>query len=150
MNKTLAAALATAAVFVVGGAQAQTNGSIQIKGTVATVCTVAVTDIGASLNITGGETNKPVGTIVETCNSGSGYRVTVSSSNAGSLKNGNSAITYQLNYDGQSGGLSGPMTVERSAAASAKQVQVGVTVPATANAISGTYSDTLTISIAAC
>lgn len=150
---TLAALLAPMlAVAVVGSAEAATSGTIKLSGTVATACTVAVTDASQSLDITDGETNKTVGTVVENCNSGTGYTISISSANSGSLKstsNGASPISYQVSYDGSTSALSSALQVTRSSAQFAKSVSVGVTVPANSTAVAGSYSDTLTISIAA-
>ena len=143
--------LALAALTVgATSAQANTTGSIQLKGTVQAVCSIAVTETSSQqLNITGGENNKQVGEVVETCNSGAGYTVTVTSANAGQLKNGNSTISYSLRYDTQNGTLNSPMSVQRSQPERDKRSTVAVTIPATAAAVAGTYADTITISIAA-
>jgi spore coat protein U-like protein len=149
--KTTIGLPAALAIALFGAATAQaagTSGTIRLQGTVQAVCTVSVTDAGAQLDISGGENAKTVGTVTETCNSGSGYRVTVASANGGSLKSGNNAVAYQLKYDTQSGSLTGPMTVERSSAAFGKQSVVAVSMSANASAVAGAYSDTLTITVA--
>jgi spore coat protein U-like protein len=128
-----------------------TSGSVALKGTVPLVCTVGVTDMNQSLNLTGGESNKQVGSVVENCNSGTGYNISISSANAGLLKpaSGSATISYTVGYDGQSGGLTSAMTVGRSSAQFSKTSALNVTVPANAQAIAGNYSDTVTITIAA-
>ena len=150
MRKIILAAAAFAALLSTP-ALAQSNGAVALKGTVPLVCTVGVTDMNQSLNLTGGESNKSVGSIVENCNSGTGYNITVSSSNAGKLKaaSGTAEISYTVGYDGQSGGLTSNMTVARSGAQFSKTSALNVTVPANAQAIAGSYSDTVTITIAA-
>jgi len=127
------------------------SGTVQLKGTVALSCTVAVTDLNQTLNLTGGESNKQVGTVVENCNSGTGYNITVSSSNGGTLTapgNGTQPINYTASYDGQSGSLSGSLVVARQNAQFNKSAALSVTIPANAQAIAGSYSDTVTITIA--
>ncbi|WP_207480619.1 spore coat protein U domain-containing protein [Arenibaculum pallidiluteum] len=146
-------ALGTAAVAALialsGTALAATSGTIRLNGTVSATCSIAVTDGNQTLNLTGGENDKQVGTVVESCNSGAGYTVTVSSSNGGQLRNGNATVGYTLRYDTQSGNLNGPLAVSRDQAQFGKTVTVGVSLPANANAVAGSYSDTVTISIAA-
>ena len=150
MRKIILAAAAITA-FLSAPALAQSSGTVALKGTVPLVCTVGVTDLNQSLNLTGGESAKSVGSIVENCNSGTGYNITVSSSNAGKLKaaSGTAEISYTVGYDGQSGGLASNLTVARSGAQFSKTSSLAVTVPANAQAIAGNYSDTVTITIAA-
>lgn len=150
-KKSVAAlsALALSALALSAAAQASTTGTIRLNGTVQAACTISVTDAGVQLNITGGESNRQVGTVVENCNSGTGYRVTLTSANAGALKNGAAAVSYSVSYDNQQGTLSGAMTVDRPSAAFGKQSVVAVSMPANATAVAGTYSDTVTITVAA-
>ena len=150
MRKIILAAAAVTA-FLSAPAFAQSSGSVALKGTVPLVCTVGVTDLNQSLNLTGGESGKQVGSIVENCNSGTGYNISVSSANAGQLKaaSGTSTINYTVGYDGTAGNLTTAMTVARSGAQFAKTSALNVTVPANAQAIAGNYSDTVTITIAA-
>lgn len=146
---SLASAAALALLAATAGAQANSSGTIQIQGTVAKTCTVSVTDAGATLNLVSGESRKPVGTVVETCNSGQGYDITLSSTHGGQLRSGNNDIAYQVVYDEQTNGLTSPWTLTRSTAQFDKQVNVMVTVPAKSDAVAGTYADTITIQIAA-
>ena len=146
---SLASAAALALLAATAGAQANSSGTIKLQGTVAKVCTVSVVDAGAMLNLVSGENRKPVGTVVENCNSGQGYDVTLTSTHNGQLRSGNDNIAYQVVYDEQSNALSSPWTLTRSNAQFGKQVNVMVTVPAKNNAIAGTYTDTITIQIAA-
>lgn len=146
---TALSALALSAIALSAVAQASTTGTIRLNGTVQAACTISVTDAGVQLNVTGGETNRQVGTVVENCNSGSGYRVTLTSANAGALKNGSAAVSYSVSYDNQQGNLTGAMTVERPSVAFGKQSVVAVSMPANATAVAGAYSDTLTITVAA-
>jgi spore coat protein U-like protein len=152
MNAKLIAAAATVAALL-GAAAASANtttGTIQLRGSVASTCTIAVTDAAQSLNIVSGESNKQVGSIVENCNNGTGYVVTISSANQGVLKTTSGASTpaYTLRYDSQSGTLASALAVTRDGAQFNREVTVGVTLPASANAVAGSYSDTLTLTIA--
>ena len=140
-----AASLAAAPAF----AAASASGTIQLNSTVAQTCTVAVTDAGAQLNILSGSNAVTVGSVVETCNDGAGYQISVTSANGGTLKSnatGAQPISYTPIYDGQSSGSS--VNVVRSSAQFNKTATVAVTVPANAQAIAGSYADTLTITIA--
>ncbi|MDG3444449.1 spore coat protein U domain-containing protein [Nitrospirillum amazonense] len=131
-------------------ASAATSGTIKLNATVAQTCTVAVTDAGATLNILSGSSNVAVGSVVENCNDGAGYTITVASANNGTLKSsatGAQAISYTTSYDGTNGS-GASFAVTRSGAQFNKTSAVSVTVPANAQAIAGSYSDTLTITIA--
>ncbi|MDZ5649286.1 spore coat protein U domain-containing protein [Nitrospirillum sp. BR 11828] len=139
-----AASLAAAPAFAAAGA----SGTIQLNSTVAQTCTVAVTDAGAQLNILTGSNAVTVGSVVETCNDGAGYQISVTSANGGTLKSnatGAQPVSYTPIYDGQSSGSS--VNVVRSSAQFNKTATVAVTVPANAQAIAGSYTDTLTITI---
>jgi len=126
------------------------SGSVRLKGDVALACSVTVTDLGQSLNLVGGETGKAVGSIVETCNAGTGYLVTINSANAGYLRNDAAgAIAYSVTYDGQGGTLGNALPISRTGAQFGRQSALAVTVPAGNQATAGTYSDTLTVTITA-
>jgi spore coat protein U-like protein len=155
MNRTALIAVTVAGMALFGSVTAQAQsatGTIRLMGTVAVNCTVAVTDLSPSLNLVGGETAKQVGTVVENCNSGTGYTVSVASAGKGTLTStgsGTQPVSFTLGYDGQSSSLSSDLTLNRSTAQFGKSVPVTVTIPANAQRIAGSYSDTLTITIAA-
>ncbi|MDG3440686.1 spore coat protein U domain-containing protein [Nitrospirillum amazonense] len=149
---SLIAATTVAAVSLAAApalaATAAASGTIQLNSTVAQTCSVAVTDAGTQLNILTGSNAVTVGSVVETCNDGAGYQISVSSANGGTLKSsatGAQPISYTPIYDGQSSGSS--VNVVRSSAQFNKTATVAVTVPANAQAIAGSYTDTLTITI---
>ena len=146
-SRRLIAALA--ALLSAGSAMAAPSGTIRLEGTVSAQCTVAVTDANQQLDITGGETGKQVGTVVETCNSSGGYTVTVASANGGVLRTagGASGVGYTLTYDGSARGLSSPLQVEREGAQFGRVVPVLVSLNPAPNAVAGTYADTITITI---
>lgn len=156
MIRFAAVTVAAATLFATAAAGAQTtqaaaaSGTVRLNGSVALNCTVAVTDQGVALNLTNGANNTQVGTVTENCNDGAGYTINITSSNGGKL-NSSSAnaqpISYTTSYDGTQ--ASGNVSVSRSNANFGKAVSLFVTVPAAASAIAGTYSDTLTIAIAA-
>jgi hypothetical protein len=147
---TAVAASALVATLISAPALADTSGTVKLSGTVSLTCTVAVTDAGAQLNILSGSSNVAVGSVVENCNDGAGYTITVASSNNGTLKSsatGAQAVAYTTSYDGTNGS-GASFAVSRSGAQFNKTSAVSVTVPANAQAIAGSYADTLTITIA--
>ena len=146
----LAPAAFAAALLLAGAASAQSTGSVVVKGNVPLNCTVAVTDLNQSLNLNGGETDKQVGSIVENCNSGTGYNISLSSSNAGQLKNSlGNLIGYTVKYDGGAGNLGSAMQVSRNTAQFGKTSPLAVSLNGSAQYIAGNYADTVTITIAA-
>jgi spore coat protein U-like protein len=146
--KTAAAALIASAIVAPAMAQ-NASGTIQLKGNVALSCTIAVQDLNQSLALKAGETAKTVGSVTETCNSGSGYKITLASANAGKLKSGNFTIDYSVNYDGQGGALTSQMVVDRATAQFGKKSDLKVTIAASDQYIAGDYADTVTVTIAA-
>jgi len=146
--KTAAAALIVAAIAAPAMAQ-NASGTIAMKGNVALSCTIAVQDLGLSLSLKAGETSKTVGSVTETCNSGSGYKISLASANAGKLKSGNFTIDYSVNYDSFTGSLTSQAVVDRATAQFGKKSDLKVTVPASEQYIAGDYADTVTVTIAA-
>jgi spore coat protein U-like protein len=148
IRTALIAAFAT--LTIAGAAAAQSTGSVVVKGNVPLNCTVAVTDLNQSLNLNGGETDKQVGSIVENCNSGTGYNISLSSSNAGQLKNSlGNLIGYTVKYDGNGGNLGSALQVTRATAQFGKTSPLAVSLNGSAQYIAGDYADTVTITIAA-
>lgn len=144
----------------VNTAQAASTGTLVISGTVALVNELVITANGSNntnLNITGGESAKLVANVAETSNNGLGYTVTLSSANGGQLRLASDATkktNYQLSYNG--GSYSQPSasaatvkTVSSLGALTTNTSPVRVNVTAFANAPAGTYSDTITLTIAA-
>ncbi|MBB6255210.1 spore coat protein U domain-containing protein [Nitrospirillum iridis] len=128
---------------------ASLNRTIALKASVATACTVAVTDLGVALDVVAGETARQVGSVVENCNDGKGYSISVSSANSGKLKSGKDTVSFTTLYDGTTGNASGAVAVTRAKATFAKTAALAVTIPANAKTIAGSYSDTLTVTIKA-
>ncbi|HYE01546.1 MAG TPA: spore coat protein U domain-containing protein [Alphaproteobacteria bacterium] len=148
----LALSAALIAAALPGAALANNaSGQVKLKGTVALTCTVAVQDMNESLDLVNGEANQSVGTVVETCNSGSGYTISLSSSNGGALVSdtGTAPVAYSVSYDGQGGSLGSALSVSRNGAQFGRQATLAVNVQGNAQALAGNYSDTVTITIAA-
>lgn len=148
---TLAAAVALAALASAPALAQSATGTIQLRGSVAQSCTIAVQDLNQSLNLVAGESNREVGRVVETCNSGTGYNITVASANKALTSNasGSVPVAYTLAYDNQAGNPTANLVVARATAQFGKQSSLTVTVPASASRIAGDYADTLTVTIAA-
>ena len=137
-------------------------GSILLSGTVAVVNEVVITANGShntSLNITGGESGKNIASVLETSNNPEGYVITLCSDNAGELRHSNDSsqkTTYSVSYDG--GSYQAPpacsnalevKSVSSMSGLGSDTSQILVNVTAFPLAPAGSYSDSLTISIAA-
>lgn len=154
MTKTLiAAAVATAAfVFAIPSAQAVgTTGKVELKGSVAAVCEVTVTDLKASLNLVGGERAKKVASVQEHCNDHDGYTISFDSSHKGNLQNkDNDKVAYTINYDNQSRkSLNSDLTLRRNSAQFRKNHDLYVNIDASNTRVAGDYADTITVEIRA-
>lgn len=135
------------------------TGTLILSGTVAASCNLVVSPNGSNnttLNIVGGDANKLVATVNETCNNATGYKINLKSDNGGELRHSATPslkTTYTLSYGGQTVTptanyqqvknvtvLNSPANVNSN---------VNATVAAYAAALAGTYSDTVTFQIVA-
>jgi hypothetical protein len=139
---------------------AATSGTLLLQGTVSEVMSLTVTAEGTdntTLNITGGETNKKVGSAAETSNRLSGYVIKMSSQNGGELRHTVDAAkktTYKISYNGAAAvtpttTAAVVKTVSSLAGLTTNTSNINATVVALPNAVAGTYQDTLTFSIEA-
>ncbi len=156
MSKTLiAAAAATAAfaaiAFAPAAQAAGTTGKVELKGSVAAVCEVSVTDLNANLNLVGGETAKKVASVEEHCNDHDGYTISFASSNKGKLKNkDNDTIDYTINYDNQNRkALNNTLSLRRNNAQFRENYDLYVNVAASNTRVAGDYADAITVEIKA-
>lgn len=124
--------------------------TLDISGTVAAQCSVSVTDLGVSLDLVNGETARNIATISETCNDPNGYVVSFSSSD-GQL-NGPTGydVGYSINYDTLSAADLGAATqsVAHAAPAWNNSNTLQANLAGNSQLAAGTYTDTITISIA--
>lgn len=150
-------------LFIVAGLMASTTafavstGTLTISGTVVAINDIVITPVNnTTLNIIGGETDRKVADVSETSNSSTGYKILMSSLNSSKLVNGSAATkstAYKVSYqNGTYVSLTSSDQVVKTTSTSelvtdSSSVRVNVTAYATAPA--GTYSDTITISIAA-
>jgi len=153
MSRTVRLAIAAAAVALVpAAASANQSGTIRLQGNVPLNCVVAVTDNNVALNLVSGETNRAVGTVVETCNSGVGYTISISSGNGGTMVStgaGTVPVDYNVSYDNSASELASPLALARNGAQFNRSTNLLVNIPASSSRIAGDYQDTVTITIAA-
>ena len=155
-------AVAVALVGSTLASMAALSGNITISGTVANNTSITVASHAGynTLDIAGGVTDQQVATATETCNDKLGYKVTLTTLNAGSgtaafLKGpaGNTdTAPYTMTYNGVAVTLVAGSAVVTSVTAKTPSTGVtknlNVTIPAIwVNA--DTYTDTITLTIAA-
>lgn len=144
-------------VLVSSSALAATTGTLTLSGIVPAVTSIIITPAGISsaLDVSTAQTALNVATVTEDSNATNGYSVTVSSVNAGKLKNGTNLITYIAKYNAVSFVLQAtPVTVTTQGAQTSvisvnKPVTIGYAATPFASVMQGTYSDTLTFTIIA-
>lgn len=151
-------ALLVATLFISSQAFAALTGSITIQGTVAAATAIVVNAQTGynSLNLHANQTNLVVATVDESNNTTLGYAVTLSSANAGKLKNGGlGEVTYTARYNSAAVSLTvTPVTITSQGAQTSvvnisKNFDISYTGIPAVNLMAGAYSDTLTFTIAA-
>lgn len=156
-KKYLVSAIAFTALLS-SSAFAALTGNITLQGTVAASTSIVVTPVAGynSLNLSANQTNLSVAQVAERNNTAAGYSVTLSSANAGKLKNGSlGQITYTARYAGTNVTLAvSPVTVTTQGAQNTianitKALDISYTGVAADTLMAGNYSDTLTFTIAA-
>ena len=136
---------------------AATTGNLILSGTVPALLSIEVSPeaLASSLPLDTTQTDAKVATVNEKSNSNTGYKVNISSANAGSLVHESvtsSFINYALTYDGSSVDLvNGDEFVFSSASAvdANKDIDISYTGVAHENLIQGDYTDTVTFTISA-
>ncbi len=132
----------------------QDAAKLELRGSVAVNCTIAVkpTAKATSLDILGGEKSTLVGVVTESCNSGNGYTVQVSSDNWGQLRStaaGAKVTPYTAAYDDASGDISKELVAGRDTAFFNREGNLTVSFAGDAQAIAGVYSDIVNVVIKA-
>lgn len=161
MKKTIMALLMTLGFLAFGGnaAVASDTGVITLSGSIGIVNEIVITQTpeATNLDILGGEEGLLIATVEESSNSPTGYTIfmnSVNDSNLVNTENGEESVTYTVSYDGAApislttadmpvktvGELAGLVTDES---------QVVINVIADGTNASGTYTDLITVSIAA-
>jgi hypothetical protein len=135
---------------------AATNGSIMISGNVnAATALVVTSETGYNaLALSTGATNQKVATVREINNTANGYTLTLSSANAGKLRLGTQDINYSATYDNTSVNLTLAGVIVTNQGAQTSPINVTKDFKITFAGVDeslymqGTYSDTLTFTIA--
>jgi hypothetical protein len=148
--------LALVSMLVASTTYAATTGTLTLTGTISQNVSIVVNTLAAAgtLDLTATQTNLAVANVDEVSNSAGGYKITASSANAGTIKNGANAdnVAYTLKYDG---GSAISLTVApqdmKTGAGGIVTDNSAVTISYTgaAGLSSGTYSDTVTFTIVA-
>lgn len=140
------------------GVFAATTGSVTLSGTVAASTAIVVTGQNNfnNLDLSTSTTDLTVATVREINNTSNGYTVTMTSQNAGQLKNGAvGQVAYTAKYNGTAATLSAiPQTVTTAGPSGTvvnvlKNFQITYTGQPAGSLMQGTYSDTLTFTITA-
>lgn len=156
--KTKYFSLMAVGLLAVSSASAALTGNITIQGAVANAVVINVTATAGynALDLSATAADLQVASVNEKSNVATGYKVTLASANAGLLKNGTiDSLTYTAKYNGTSVTLSTTaQTVTNTTSGTGlvnvtKPVVISYTGQAPDTMMAGTYSDTLTFTIAA-
>ena len=150
--KNLTMSALVVALVAAGAAHAAgpVSGQIIIRGTVGSICEIAVVDYGTILDLVGGESNRPVGQVTETCNDADGYSVSFTSAEGGKMIGPRGAESeYRVNYDAISDtNLSSSASIARPDPQWNAQYDLTVNVEGQDELPAGEYLDTVTVTIA--
>lgn len=139
-------------------ASAATTGSVVLSGSIPANTSIAVTPTGSynNLDLTTAANDLLVANVLEKNNTANGYTVTISSLNAGKLKNGTlGQITYTAKYNGTNAPLNGtPSSITTQGAQTvpintSKQLTISYPAQDPNTLMQGSYTDTLTFTITA-
>lgn len=132
-----------------------TTGTLLLQGVVLPKLSITVTPetVSSSLDLETTQTNLKVATVNEKANLVLGYKVTITSANLGNLKrvSGTQVFPYTLKYNGASVNLATGQVVTYGPAIVAnvnRDVHIAYTGIPNENMVEGTYTDTITFTIA--
>ncbi len=147
----LALPLGAAAAFSSAALAAGSSGTVELVGTVPVRCEVTIRNLDGTLDLVAGETAKPVADIVETCNQPAGYTIGFTSGNAGDLVSQDGIrVDYRIDYDTAANvDLVVDLTFARTEARFDFVRQLRVSVDPAGGRLAGTYSDIITVTVAA-
>jgi len=152
-KKIAAGAVITFAILAAGQqvqAASDNSGTLVVRGTVETNCTVSIQDMGATLDLTKGVKDVVVGKVTETCNDPDGYSITFTSQGGGNLTSGKAVVAYTASYDKENDkDLGKEMRLTRKDAAFGEVNDLKVSVKGGSDRVAGAYSDIITVTIAA-
>lgn len=138
--------------------QAALVGVLILQGIVPPVVAITVTGVPPfnALDLTATQVNLAVANVQEQSNVSTGYKVTLTSANAGVLKNGSiGSVIYTAKYNGVSTALTvAPVTITNTVTGTVpinttKPLSISYTGSPSVSNMSGAYSDTLTFTISA-
>ncbi len=122
---------------------------IRLEAIVPTHCGIEITRHNVALDLAAGFDRARVATIAESCNSPSGYTLTFNSASAGALVRGGDAVHYDAHYGAEALALDAPAVLARTGPAFGDRHDFALSAPAVSGLPTGTYRDTVTITIAA-
>jgi len=137
------------------GVKASTTARLFLKGFIPELLSITINaePSATSLDLTTTQTDLKVAKVKEKSNSRSGYDVTISSANNGSLVHSEGgSVAYTMKYDGQSLDLSTTQVLNRSYNSSVsenKDLSISYIGQDAETTKSGNYEDTLTFTIQA-
>lgn len=157
-NKIRNISLSISAVIALlaGTAHAATSADITLSGSVAQDCSVSLSSANYTVDLLAGENNSTVATVTETCNDSDGFVISFSSANSGVLQNDDNpgeqkayTISYGAGISSQS--LAQDKSTSYSTFTSGNSVPLQMNLDAHTVGVlaAGTWSDTITVSIAA-
>lgn len=133
---------------------AGTTANLTLRGTVPAVISITLSaEAGATtLDLSSTATDLLVGAVDERSNSLTGYTISITSLNAGHLKNGTAdQLAYTLKYDGVLVNLSSTSTAKTVFSGgvfyNTSNMEISYTGKAATDMVAGDYSDTLTVEI---
>lgn len=122
---------------------------LRIEAVVPVRCGIEITRHNVALDLAAGFDQVRIATIAESCNSPSGYTLTFNSASAGALVRGGDAVPYHAHYGAKAMALDAPVVLDRTGPAFGVRHDFALSAPAVSGLASGTYQDTVTITIAA-
>ncbi len=122
---------------------------IRLEAVVPSRCVIEVTRLNVVLDLAAGFDRARVATVAESCNTASGYTVTFNSASGGTLVRGGDAVPYEAHYGNKSLALGEPVVLGRTGPAFGIQHDFAVSARGVSGLPSGTYRDTVTVTIAA-
>ncbi len=136
---------------VLGASAALAGGveHIRLEAVVPVRCVIEVTPHNVALDLAAGFDQARVATIAESCNIPSGYTVTFNSASGGKLVRGGETVPYEAHYGNMSMALGEPMVLGRTGPAFGVQHDFAVSARGVSGLPSGSYRDTVTVTIAA-
>ncbi len=137
------------AVFVSWAALAGEGKQFRLEVVVPLHCGIEVSRHSVALDLAAGFDWARVATIAESCNSPSGYTVTLNIASEGALLRGDDAVPYDAHCGSKFLALGAPAVLGRAGPAIGIRHDFAISAPAVSGLPSGTYQDTVTITIAA-